>query len=1344
MSQLRDAQVDKQALDRLALLHNLVPFLPVDRFHAILNNHPLPDAAEGTALFADISGFTALAERLATELGPERGAEELNAQVNYTFVGMIDTVDRYHGSVLRFSGDGLTAWFTGKECTLRAVTAALAMQAVMRAVMAVLPDLHLKIGIGQGLTRRFTPGDPTLGMYDVLTGPAIDQMNRAEKLAHPGEIIISSEVTNTIGDTFDLKPTADPNFWQIKPTIFANKPESAERWTSLRWLDYIDHAVQLVENCRPYLPPPIYERLEGGRGGYMTDIRMVTPLFIHFTGLDYSAPDADYKLDELVRVAQSHIREQGGYLNEVEVGDKGSVLVGLFGAPIALENPAMRAAYAALILRDELPFVETLHFGLTSGRLFAGTVGSPMRSAYAAIGDEVNLSARLMNRAMPGEILANYTAHQMATDFAWDALPPMRVKGKVAPVRVYRLTGLAENTRPLWPAGRFLIRARELEALHWTISTHQDDKRRLLVMSGEPGLGKSHLLREFDRLLRERGITALYGAGRNIERQTPYRAWRDVFNAYFEFDKSSTPETRGDQVLQRLTQIAPELGMQAPLFNDVLQINITENRFTESLEPAERHSALLTLMITLLRAWLQEDTLAIVLDNAQWLDALSWDLLYRIVQQLPDQPLSIVLAMRPFQGQEPISFRLIRELDNTRDLILTPLEPDHARRLAAENLGVTDLPEPIAQLLMQKTGGNPFFINEVAKVLVDSGIVEIRDDQAILKGDPGDLQMPDTVQGIVRSRIDQLPLDQQSLIKVAAVIGPQFNFRTLQAVQPLRITDKELQANLDALSIMDVHRTEVLHDDAVYTFRYDITRDIAYRALSFSQRRQIHQAVAQWYEHEYPDNLAPYYALLTHHWQSAEVDEKERHYAYLSGERAAAQYANNDAISYLTRALELTPTEQFEAMFNILLKLENLYHLNGARDNQRAILEGMLAIAEDTDNQQWHAQTLIQWARFYESIAEYEDGIRAAQDAFAAAEAIGDEKLTGLASVYHGLGLMHLGDYDAARERLSQIHAPGNSQIEAWRLDILGLTLMRMGSYHAAQYAFHQAQHRGNEAGDRAAVGQTLHNMGESLLALGEYEDAAHYYNRALTIRRAIGDRQGEAATLNRLGDLALSTGDFELAQAYLTQTQDVFRSIGDRAGEASALRSMGTLNHERRDYPLAQEYLTQSLEIRQQINDQRGTGLTLLSLAQNEIEMGELAAARQNLDDARSISEHTDPITQVWINFIGATLASVVALRQGQRDFAIECIGTTLEMVDNRAVTNLPEFSSICLMAYDVLMACDQPDNARRVIDRAYRLLNERADQINAPERRARYLLTVPSHRQIAAIYQQIDAPAR
>ncbi|MBN1967724.1 MAG: tetratricopeptide repeat protein, partial [Anaerolineae bacterium] len=1175
-----------------------------------------------------------------------------------------------------------------------------------------------------------------LGVYDVLTGPPIDQIAQAESRAAPGQIVLTPEASATVGERFRQEQIGG-GFTRLASTIVAPTLPGSTRWPSIRWLDHVDRAWELVEACRPYLPAPLYERLLSGHGTYMTDLRTVTPLFMRFSGLDYTAPEAGTQLDELVRAAQMIVSQHGGYLSEVNVGEKGSVMVALFGAPVALENPAARAAQATLILHQELPHITGLQIGITCGKLFAGTVGGPMRRAYAVIGDEVILAARLMIRARPGETLANGLAQEMADEFSWQTLPPMRLKGKIAPTRVYRLLNVVTMREPLLPAGRIIARTNEITALDWAVKAVQENQRRLLIMVGEPGLGKSHLISEFAAMLRERGITTLMGAGRSVEQQIPYRTWRDVFTNYFDLNRETSLDQRREQVLGRLAQIAPELVQHAPLLNDILQLDYPEDAHTQALEPAARHTALVKLLVTLLQAWLDEDALGLVIDNVQWLDTLSWDLLYRITQQIADRPLSILVSMRPFVERPPVVFTELHALPHVRQLVLAPLSMEDAALLATAHLGVDRLPESLRQLIIQRAGGNPLFIKEIATMLRESGTIAVQDGEAVIKGDPQDLQLPDTIQGVVRSRIDRLPPDQQVLLKVASVIGMQFGFQTLEDVHPLHLAEDALRANIDALCEHDLQLVDTLEDDLVYTFRYATTREVAYGSLSFFQRRQLHRAVALWYEHRYQDNLAAYYSLLAHHWHEAEHQSYERHYSFLAGVQAAAQSANDNAIGYLERALDLTPDDRPDLRIETLLHLEALYHLGGDRERQLTTLDRLSAlVALPLASAAQQAEVETRWSGYCLSIAAYDASIEAATRAFTLAESAGLRHLMGLSSVHRGQALLGQGRYPEACEQLNRVYAEEDNDIEALRNNAIGAARLQAGTLDEAQEAFASALAHAEAAGDRSAIAEAHDFLGRIYETLGDYEQAIWFYRRALAVRREIGERQGEATTLTQTGTLALRTGDFELARRLLEQAREAHLAVGARAGEAEALNRLGRLAYERGDYEGAAELLVQARDILSEVGDHLGVGRVLVDLAMTATARDDMREAEHYLGEALAVEEEMNR-QEALERFVCFGLMGLLALRLGNAEAALAHIEAVLEAVETHGLVAIPYAVDISLICHDVLTVSDDNERAHQILRAAYDLVMSRADRIIDLERRTRYLLTVPGNREIIARFE-------
>lgn len=402
-------------------------YLPQDRRRALSRGEALPDRTSGSALFADISGFTPLTEALIQELGQRRGIEELTRQINAVYDALIAEIEKYGGSVIGFAGDAITCWFDG-EGALRAVTAALALQAAMSA----FPKLGLKVAVTSGPARRFAVGDSAVQLIDALAGATIARLSTAEHLAATGEVLIDPATASALADAVSLTgwrvaENGEP-FARIKRVMAVPSSLAPEALLSLE-----------ANSLRPWVLPAIFEREQSGHGAFLTELRSAVALFLRFVGIDYDDDqEAGEKLDALIVRVQAVLAHYEGALLQLNIGDKGSYLNATFGAPMAHEDDAHRAAKAALELRTaltEFDFLAPVQIGVSQGMVRAGAYGGSTRRTYGVLGDDVNLAARLMTTAIPGEILVSQSVQREASaGFSFKAYPPIHIKGKVEPI----------------------------------------------------------------------------------------------------------------------------------------------------------------------------------------------------------------------------------------------------------------------------------------------------------------------------------------------------------------------------------------------------------------------------------------------------------------------------------------------------------------------------------------------------------------------------------------------------------------------------------------------------------------------------------------------------------------------------------------------------------------------------------------------------------------------------------------------------------------------------------------------------------------------------------------------
>lgn len=893
-------------------------FIPLDRRHALSAGRSLPDRVRGAALFADISGFTALTAALRGELGARRGAEEVVGHVNRVYTALIDEIHRYHGNVIGFSGDAVTCWFDEpdgrvpldlSDSAARAVACALELQAVMTHLQAVTTPagtvipLAIKVASAAGPARRFLVGDPNAYVIEVLAGATLDRVAVAESLARRGEIVAAADT---------IKRVTPP------PAVSAWREAGSERFGVVTDLlrpvapsprppvpDIDD------ETARPWLLPPVFDHLQQGSEAFLAELRPSVALFAKFSGIDYDNDDnAGRKLDAFVRRVQTIAGRYEGYILQVTMGDKGSYLYVSFGAPIAHEKDAARAVAAALELQKlptELDFLHPLQIGISRGLAHSGAYGSAQRRAFGVMGNEVNIAARLMSAAQPDQILISpRVAADVSAEFEAREMLPLALKGVAEPLAAREVRGRATRPAGLSSAGAAMVgREAERARLVEVLARLAGGESSALLVEGAAGIGKSLLIRELIEKAESDAPTAivLLGSGDAVEQSTPYHAWRPVFERLLmPTVEGQTDERRRAAVLARLEPNQRDL---APLLNAVLPLNLPQTALTEQLSGEARQENTHLLLVSLLRSALAGAPLVLILDDAQWLDSVSWTLVERVQQEV--SPLLLVVVARPMGDDEPAVYAGLRARPATGHIVLDTLPPAAVVGLIGLRLQARRLSPAVAAFINEKAEGHPFFSEEVAYALRDAGLLRVVDGEAQFApgADAAALDFPTTIQGVVASRIDRLPPQQQLTVKVASVIGRIFAFRLLNDIYPVPDAESQLHENLRRLERLDITPQESPEPNLAYYFKQIVTQEVVYGLMTYAQRQQLHRHTALWYEKAGEGELERNYPLLAHHWQMAGDAPKAADYYEKAGESAFRDYANQEAIRFLTLAEEL-------------------------------------------------------------------------------------------------------------------------------------------------------------------------------------------------------------------------------------------------------------------------------------------------------------------------------------------------------------------------------------------------------------------------------------------------------
>jgi class 3 adenylate cyclase/tetratricopeptide (TPR) repeat protein len=1217
MVQPANLAVDGAAATAIDLADSAEAYIPGDRRRALATGTSLPDRVRGAALFADISGFTPLTEALANELGPHRGAEELTTHLNRVFHALIAELERYGGEVIYFSGDAITCWIDGDDGA-RATVCALAMQETMGRLGEVVTPagtrmrLAMKAAVAVGAARRFLVGDPEVQRIDVLAGSLIDDLASAERWAERGEVVLDRSALESLGDRVEVREHRFDNEGGRTFGIVDRMTEVVADAPAQTQLPPLPEEV-----VRQWLLPAVYERLRTGRGEFLAELRPAYPVFVRFGGIDYDRDDdAMSKLDDFIRRAERILTSYGGNLLHLTLGDKGAYLYAVFGSPYAHEDDAARAAAAALELR-ELPSTTAatdLQIGITYGRLRSGTYGHKRRQTFTCLGDAVNLSARLMAKAAPGQIYVSEPVRRAAGDvFSWEKLAPMTLKGKAEPVSAFALTGSkrhasrgrAMNELPM--VGRWA----ELRTFAAKLDEARVGRGQIIGVSAEAGMGKSRLVAEFARTAGQRGLVVAAGECQSYGTNTGYYVWREIWSTLFHLDRALPEQEQVKALEAELAAIDPALVLRAPLLEGLLELPLPDNALTAQFDAKLRKASLEGLLTRCLEARAAEAPLVLVLEDCHWLDPLSRDLLEVVARAIAGLNVLLVLAYRPASG---VGGGLgIERLPHFLEIALAELDDAQAAQLIrsklAQMLGAdSEAPAALVELITTRAQGNPFYMEELLS-FIRSQEVDLQSESALAR-----LQLPESLHSLVLSRIDMLGESPRRTVKVASVLGRVFRAPTLIGVYSELGELDEVKEHLRALGAVDIVNLEQEAEQS-YLFKHIVTQEVAYESMPFAFRSMLHERVGAYIEATEPDAIDRNLDLLAHHYQHSQNLPKKREYLERAGIAAEASYANAAAIGYFE---QLVPLVEGGARVDALLKLGKVLELVGEWQRAEEVDGDALRLADTLCDDLARSSCETALAEVARKRGRYDEAVarldRAAQG-FANA---GDEK--GVGRVLHLAGTVatQRGDYAKAvenyeaslriRERLGDQASIGSL------LSNLGIVAEYRGDYEESNRFHERALVLRTEIGDRRGVANSTNNLGMIAFLQKRYAEARDWFQKSILLNREVGDAWMVALCHNNLGNATRGLGDYAAARKHYADSLHAYRAYDDRWGLAFLLEDIAVVAARCADAHSALELIGAADALREALGAPRAP-----SLAQ-EIER-ELAAARASIPEHEALA---------------------------------------------------------------------------------------------------------------------------
>jgi class 3 adenylate cyclase/tetratricopeptide (TPR) repeat protein len=1036
-----------------------------------------------------------------------------------------------------------------------------------------------------------------------------------------------------------------------------------------------------------YTPKHLADKILTTRNTIEGERKLVTVLFadvVNFTSLSEKLePEEVHQIMEgCLRILMDEIHKYEGTINQFT----GDGVMALFGAPLAHEDHAQRACYAALAIQKDLTeYGEKvkkdygrefrMRIGLNSGPVVVGSIGDDLHMDYTAIGDTINLASRMEGLAKPGSVLLSRNTHRLVKDyFDLKPLGPLEVKGKEEPQEAFELVkagGAATRLEASMARGltRFVGRKNSMAALMEAYEKVKKCTGQVVGMVGEAGVGKSRLLFEFRHRLPQEEFGYLEGRCIHFGGAMPYLPILDLLRSFFEIREGEREMVLRKRVREKILGLDEKLqGIISPI-QDLLSLKVEDEAYLK-LEPKQRRERVFEALRDLFIRESQERPLVLVIEDLHWIDKTSEEFLDYLIGWLANVKIMLVLLYRPEYthswGNKSYFNRIGLDqltLKSSAELVRAILE------------GGETAPE-LSNLILNRAAGNPLFMEELTHSLLENGSIQKTGDQYVLSKKPSDLQVPDTIQGIIAARIDRLEENLKRIMQVASVIGREFAFRILQAISDLR---EDLKSELLNLQGLELIYEKSLFPELEYVFKHALTQEVAYNSLLSNRRKEIHKRIGNAIEELYAENLEEFYGVLAYHFSKGEELEKAHQYLKLAGEKATQDHALSEAYGFFKEDVELlNRLQDSEEKKRKLIEVIRLMRVSlmflGFPEGSLSFLQQGERLAKELGDTRNLAVIYSGIGYYYNFAGDYLTSIRYTEEPFEEARKAQDVDLMAplgfaLCSAYLATG-RHKEYIEKMPEVIRLIEETGR------KTDFFGqplnpythigaqggVVLSTLGRFDEAKVMLEKALGNAIQVGDPAIVGMAHGQYGVFYSRKGEWISAKEHVEKALTysqeanyafgiafylcllgqIHSFLGDpetgrRLAEkglqifrdsgmefhlSAMHNLLGNIYLDLGDLEKAGTSLEEALRLSSKNSEKVYEGQALVGLGRVLGKRKPPPRekAEECFSQGLAIHHDLKQKPIYSQGLMFLGEFYLDVGEKEKALESLKEAEGM----------------------------------------------------------------------------------------------------------------------------
>jgi class 3 adenylate cyclase/tetratricopeptide (TPR) repeat protein len=1057
-----------------------------------------------------------------------------------------------------------------------------------------------------------------------------------------------------------------------------------------------------------YTPKHLAEKILTSKGALEGERKQVTVLFADLKGsmellADRDPEEARKLLDPVLERMMEAVHRYEGTVNQV----MGDGIMALFGAPVAHEDHAIRACRAAIRMQETVGwYAEELRrsqgidvqirVGLNSGEVVVRAIDSDLHMDYSAIGQTTHLAARMEQLARPGTTLITGDTLRLAEGYVEvKPLGPVPVKGLPIPVEVYEIVRFApvrsrlqaEAARGLTP---FVGREVEIDKLRQALEHAGQGHGQLVAVAGDPGVGKSRLFWEFTHSHRAHGWLILECAALSHGKTVSYLPVSDLLRTYFRIDDRDNERRIREKVTGKILTLDESLRPTLPAFLQLLDLAVDDEEW-QSQDPNQRRQRTLDAVKRLLIRESQVQPLLLIFESLHWIDSETQAFLDSLVESLPAARALVLVSYRPeYQhGWGSKAYYTQFRID--------PLPAASAEELLHALLGDDPGLLPLKQLLIQRTEGNPFFLEESVRTLAETKALTGERGAYRLAREVYSIQVPATVQAVLAARIDRLPVEAKRLLQAAAVVGTDVPLALLSAITDL--ADDVLRRLLTHLQAAEFIYEISLFPTVEYTFKHALTHDVAYSTLLQERRRALHARIVAALEQLHGDRLAEQVERLAHHALRGEVWDKAVGYLRQAGAKAAARAANREAVMLFEQALGaaqhlpasrqtteraidlrldlrppllqlgqlervLTLSQEAEAMAEklgdeqrlarVYTYLINYYYLKGEPELAIEYGERCLRIGEAARD-----VALQALARGYLGYSCHAQGkYRRAEailkqniEALEGASAHGDGTQTGISYVtssgWLAFTLAELGEFDAAREYLDRAQqaaeASGHAYTQTIARTLAGLVWMRRGQLDRALPLLQKSLDACREKNLDVWRPIPSSLLGLTCMLLDRRDEGLVLLSDGVTLTEELGVRAYLALWTANLGEGLLAMGQVERARAAARRALDLAVAHKERGHEAWALRLLGEISAAGSEPGEAAACYQRSLAVAEELGMRPLVARTHMGLGRLHRQAGERQQAEEHL--ACAISLLSDLDMRYWFKRAAAELLELGSL---------------------------------------------------------------------------------------------------